>query len=103
MIRLKCLNENCEYCFQVSEKEFTDNPQYYERCLVCGSQLKVINVEEIVKLDIEKRVKENVDNWVKKFGWDYVLDLIASNKNNAVYRLYLEELKRRGFTIKGEE
>jgi hypothetical protein len=101
MIKLCCLNENCEYCFKVSEKEFTDNPQYYVRCLVCGSKIKVVNLEEVVKFDIENQIKENIDKWQKQFGWDYVIDLVKKYKDYyAVGRLYLKELKRRGFTIR---
>lgn len=101
MIKLRCLNKICEYCLEVSEKEFTDNPQYYVRCLVCGSQLKVVNLEEVIKFDIETQIKENIDKWIKLYGYDYVIDLINKYKDYyAVGRLYLEELKRRGFTIK---
>jgi hypothetical protein len=103
MIKLRCLNEICEYCLEVSEKEFTDNPQYYVRCLVCGSQLKVVNLEEVIKFDIETQIKENIDKWIKLYGYDYVIDLIKKYKDYyAVGRLYLKELKRRGFTIKKE-
>jgi len=101
MIKLRCLNENCEYCIEVSEKEFLDNPQYYTNCIICQSKFKVVNLEEVIKFDIEKQIKENIDKWQKLYGWDYVIDLVKKYKDYyAVGRLYIAELEKRGFKIK---
>jgi len=99
MIRLKCLNEVCEYEFEVSEKEFVENIKYYERCFVCGSQLKVTNLEEIIEWDLYKRAEAYINKWVAEIGWDNVLDMLARNKNQATYRIYKEILNKKGFKL----
>jgi hypothetical protein len=102
MIKLKCLNPDCNYVYQVTPAELEDNPQYHDKCLICGSRLKVDNVEEIVKLDIEKRIANYVSQWLKELGGDETLSLIQRHKNQATYRLYIKELRKRGFIIKNE-
>jgi hypothetical protein len=102
MIKLQC--KLCKFSFEVSEKEFMEFPEAYKHCYIsCGGENEVLNLEEIVKLDIEKQITANIDKWVKLYGWDYVIDLVKKYKNYyAIGRLYVEELKKRGFTLKGE-
>jgi hypothetical protein len=104
MIRLKCINENCEFTYEVTESELQNNPQYHKSCMMCGSLLQVDNLSEIVEMEVTKQVKENIDKWVKQYGWDYVIDLVKKYKDDyAVGRLYVEELSRRGFKLKEKE
>ena len=102
MIRLHCLNENCEYEFEVSEKELLENSKYYERCLMCNSKLQVAkeSIKEIVKKDLYIQAEEYISKWQKEYGWDFVLDLIKNNDNQACARIYKDILRKRGFTIK---
>jgi len=102
MIKLMCVNEVCKYSYQVSENELKEYGQYHKNCLICGSQLKITqeSLDEVVKLDIEQRVKENIDKWLKEIGGDETLSLIQRNKNQACYRLYKEEMIKRGFIVK---
>jgi hypothetical protein len=105
MIRLKCINEKCGFSYEISENEIKEYGQYHTKCLICGSKLEIAkeSLEKIINTDLETKIKENIDKWVKKFGWDYVIDLVKKYKDYyAVGRLYVEELKRRGFNIKGE-
>ena len=102
MIKLVCVNEVCGYSYQVSENELKEYGQYHKQCLICGSKIKVAkeSLDEIVKLDIEQRVKENIDKWLVEIGGDETLSLIQRNKNQACYRLYKAEMIKRGFIVK---
>jgi hypothetical protein len=103
MIKLKCLNGDCNFIYSVSEKEFIEYGQnYHKNCILCGSKLKVDNIEEIIKQDIYKRAEEYIDKWVAEIGWDNTIDLIKRNSNQACYRIYKEILEKRGFKLKGE-
>jgi hypothetical protein len=98
LIKLKCLNENCEYCFEVSEAELRDNPQYYERCLVCGSKLKVEKecLKEIVKKDLYQQAEEYLNKWFGEMGIEGTLEMIEKFKEQPTYRIYQDLLRKRG-------
>jgi hypothetical protein len=101
MIRLKCSNKSCAYCYSISVKEFEEyKDTYHNFCMICGSKLEVTNLEEIVAKDIYKRAEEYINKWVADLGWDRTLDLIEKNKDQACYRIYKEILEKRGFKIK---
>lgn len=100
MIKLKCSNISCNYIYEVTQKELEDNPQYHRACLICGSKLQVDNLEEIVRLDVEQRVKDYVDLWFRTLGADYTLEMIERHRDLAVYRLYKDEIERRGLKLK---
>jgi hypothetical protein len=102
MIKLVCINENCKYSYQVSENELKEYGQYHKQCLICGSKIEVAkeSLDEIVKLDIEERVKNNVSEWFAELGIEGTIELIERNKALAVYRLYKAEIEKRGFKIK---
>lgn len=103
MIRLKCSNPSCAYCYSVSPKELEEYGKIYHNiCMMCGSKLDVVNLEEIIKLDIYKRAEEYINIWVLEMGWDRTLDLISRNKNQVCYRIYKEILEKRGFKLKGD-
>jgi hypothetical protein len=100
MIRLKCINENCGYSYEVSENEIKEYGQYHTKCLICGSKLQVTNLEEIVEKDLETQVKENLDKWFKELGIEATIEMCERNSNNVCYRLYKTELEKRGFKLK---
>lgn len=101
MIKLKCQNPSCAYCYSVSPKELEEYGKLYHNiCMICGKRLDVVNLEEIIKKDIETKVKEYVDLWFKTLGIEYTLEMIERNKNQACYRFYKTELLRRGFKLK---
>lgn len=102
LIHLKCLNPDCYFNYEVTEKELIDNPQYHKNCLICGSKLDFTeeSIEEIVKNNIYERAENYVKQWVSEIGWDNVLDLISRNKNQSCYKIYKEILEKRGFKLK---
>jgi hypothetical protein len=102
MIRLICVNDDCKYSYDVSEKELTEYSGYHKKCLICGSQLKVTqeSLNEIVGKDLYTQANELLDKWVKEIGWDNTIDLIKRHKEQPCYRIYKDILKKRGFNIK---
>jgi hypothetical protein len=95
MIKLDCVK--CHYSFEVSDKEFMEHHSLYIGCfLQCGGENKIINFEEIISLDIERKVKMNIDKWFNTLGIEGTVELIERNKEYAISRLYEEELRRRG-------
>ena len=96
MIKLKCLNPDCNYIYQVSPAELEDNPQYHKSCIICGSKIKVDNVEEIVKFDLEKRAEEYLNIWINTLGLEGALELVEKHKDEAIGRIYIELLRKRG-------
>jgi hypothetical protein len=100
IIKFSC-NKHCAD-FTKDEMEIIYQGQSFNYCAFCGEKLQIQNLEEIVTLDIEIRVRNNIDKWFREIGVDNTIDLIKRNKGYACARLYLDELKRRGFTIKGE-
>lgn len=101
MIKLKCSNENCAFTYSVSEKELEEYGEHYHTfCMICGSKLQVINLEEIVANDVEQKVKEYIDLWFRTLGIEYTIEMIERHKDLAVYRLYKAEIEKRGFKIK---
>jgi hypothetical protein len=102
MIKLICINPDCGYSYQVSKKELENYGQYHKTCLLCKSQLKVDNLEEIVRVDIDTEIRNNVDTYIKIFGIEGAWELIERNKNQACARLYFEEFKRRGIDLNGK-
>jgi predicted ATP-dependent endonuclease of OLD family len=100
MIKLRCSNKLCDYCYQVSEKELQENSTYHSHCLICGSLLEVTNLEEIIKTGLTERVKEYIDKYFKEIGLEATLEMVERNRNQSCFRLYKEELERRGFKLK---
>ena len=94
MIKLKC--QHCKYEYSVSEEELRDNGELHRYCFVCGGLIEVINLEEIIRKDIDTEVKDNVDIWFRQLGIEYTIELIFRHKELAVFRLYEQELKKRG-------
>lgn len=96
MIQLRC--KYCLYSFKISEQEFLNNPDLYKFCFVrCGGENEVTNLEEVIETDIEKTVKSNIDKWGRELGIEGCIELIERHSNYAIQRLYLQELKRRGW------
>jgi len=101
MINLICSNENCKFTYSVSEKEFEEYGKiYHSNCIICGSKLKINNLQEIMKKDLYQRAEDYINKWVAEIGWDRTIDLIKNNKDQACYRIYKEILEKKGFKIK---
>jgi len=103
MIKLKCINVDCAYSYEVSEKELEEYGEtYHSKCLICGSKLEVAqgSITELVKFELFKRAEGHLNNWLLQIGWDNTLDLIQRHKNQACYRIYREILEKRGFKLK---
>jgi hypothetical protein len=86
--------------FTKDELELIYQKQSFNYCSFCGGKLHIQNLVEIVKQDIDTKVRANIDKWFKEVGVDNTIDLIKRNKEQACARLYFDELKRRGFNIK---
>lgn len=102
MIKLICVNAECKFSYEVSEKELTEYPGYHKNCLVCGSKLEVAkeSLNEIVEKDLYTQANELLDKWVKEIGWDNTIDLIKRHIDQPCYRIYKDILGKRGFKIK---
>ena len=97
------INFKCKKCgneIHIPEEEIDNIDKNVIFCEFCGDKMEIINLEEIVKKDINTKIKGNINKWVNLIGWDNVIDLIQRNKEQACYRLYKEELERRGFKLK---
>ena len=96
MIRLKCSNEYCNYCYQISEKEMLDNAHYHHKCIICHSKLMVDNVEELLAQDIEQQAEENLQQYITEYGLEGAIELIERSPLNGVRGLYMRKLRERG-------
>jgi len=101
IIKFTCIK--CGNNFTKDELELIYQGQSFNYCAFCGGKLHIENLVEIVKQDIDTRVRANIDKWFREIGVDNTIDMIKRNKNQACARLYFDELKRRGFTIKEDE
>jgi hypothetical protein len=100
MIRLICSNKKCAYTYSVSDDEFRMNGKYHSHCLLCGCKNELNNLEEIVASDLDQKVKDNVDTYIKMLGIEGAWELIERNKEHVCSKLYFAELKRRGINLK---
>jgi len=96
-IKFSC-SKNCAN-FTKSEEQLRVE-KVITHCPFCGQKLTIQNLEEVVLLDCEIKIKEYIDLWASIIGWDNTLDLILKHKEEAIGRLYVAELNRRGFKIK---
>ena len=103
MVKLKCQNPACNYLYEITKKELENNPQYHRTCIVCGSQLKVDNLAEIVEKDLQTQAELYINKWIKELGAEGCIELVERNKNTACYRIYKDILEKRGFKLKGEK
>jgi hypothetical protein len=70
-------------------------------CPFCGEKLHIQNLNDVVASDMNKQVKEYIDKWFKELGIEGTIELVERNKDQAAcYRLYKEELEKRGFKVK---
>jgi hypothetical protein len=103
MIKLKCSNDKCAFTYSVSEGEFEEYAKtYHSFCMICGAKLDVVNLEEIVRTDIDTEIRDNVSMWFRTLGIEYTLEMIERHKDLAVYRLYKAEIERRGLKLSPE-
>jgi hypothetical protein len=98
LIKLEC--RHCGEIIEVEEINLIQEPEMYRNCPLCSYKMEVVNLDELVKFDVETQIKMNINKWLKELGGDETLSLIQRNKNQACYRLYKEEMIRRGFIVK---
>jgi len=96
MIKLKCSNDQCQYCYEITEKELLDNGHYHKTCLMCGSLLAVANLEEIVEQDLDQQAENYLKQWFNTLGLEGTRQLIENSPHNGVRDMYLKKLKERG-------
>jgi len=95
-IKLEC--KQCHYSYEVIEYEFIENTFMHKYCyLRCGGENEIINLEEVLTTDIETTIKNNIIKWGRELGIEGCIELIERNNTYAIQRLYLQELKRKGW------
>ena len=92
IIKLKCTNDKCDYCYEVPEEDLKGARQ---KCLICGSLLKVTedSLKEVVQRDLYASAEAYISGWVAQNGWDWTLDLIQRNRSQPAFQIYKEILK----------
>ena len=81
--------------FEKTEEEL-QNEKVITHCPFCGEKLHILNLEEVVKKDIDTEVKDNLKKWFNELGIEGTIELIERHDNLAVQRLYKQELRKRG-------
>jgi len=100
MIKLRCSNPKCQYKYKITPDELKDNGELHTHCLFCGFKIEVTNLSEVIDRDLNIQIKQYIDKWIKSEGIEGCIELVERNKNQACYRLYKEELEKRGFKVK---
>jgi uncharacterized phage-associated protein len=77
-----------------------NNKHWFEVHVDEGEKLHIVNLQEIVSADIETKVSEYIDKMLKELGIEGAWELVERNREQACYRLYISEFKRRGISIK---
>lgn len=95
MIKLRCGNQECAYCYEVTEKELQDNPQYHVSCPMCGSLL-IVKLEDIVAHDLDQQAEAYLKKWFRELGLEGTVELIERSPRNKVRELYMKKLKEKG-------
>jgi uncharacterized protein YuzB (UPF0349 family) len=97
IIKFYC-NNHCGD-FTKDELELIYQKQSFRYCAFCGEKLIIENLTEIVQQDTKIKVRNNINTWFNEIGVDNTIDLVKRNKNQPCAKLYLDELKQRGFNI----
>ena len=98
MVKLKC--KHCKYEYAITEAEIIEDGILHKYCFLCGGEIEVLNLNEIMEKDLYKRAEEYITKWTAEFGLEGCIELVERNKNQACYRIYKEILEKRGFKIK---
>lgn len=96
MIKLKCCNDICDYCYEVTEGELLENSSYHKSCMICGSKMIVDNVEEIIAQGVEEQAEENLQQYLNEYGIEGAIELIERSPKNGARDLYMKKLRERG-------
>jgi hypothetical protein len=96
MIKLKCQNCDCQYCYEITEKELLDNEHCHRKCLICGSKLIIANLSELVAQDLDYQAENYLNQWIKEMGMEGAVELIERSPRNGVRDMYMRKLKERG-------
>ncbi len=97
LIKLKCINDQCFYSYEVTQKEFMDNSQYHKNCLICGSILVVTNLPEIIA---EDWIERSLEKSFKEIGIEATIEFVEKRKDQPIYKWYKRALENRGFKLK---
>jgi hypothetical protein len=95
IIQFSC--DNGHY-FEKDEIELIIEKQSNRYCW-CGNKLHLKNLDNIVKLDIERRIKNNLNKWFVESGIEATIELLERNEKYPITKLYIEELKKRGLKV----
>ena len=98
MIKLKC--KSCEYQYEISEAELKDNGELHKSCFLCGGEIEVSNLKEIITSDLYTQAEEYLNLYSQIFGLEGCIEILERNKEQACYRIYKDILIKRGFNLK---
>jgi len=98
MIKLQC--KHCKYQYEITEAELKDDGELHRYCLMCGGEIEVLNLKEIVEQDLYKQAEAYLKKWIKEMGIEGCIELIERNNDQACYRIYKDILEKRGFKLK---
>lgn len=94
MIKFIC--KKCGNTFEKEEFEIIEQGQSFRFCAYCGNKLSIENLSDVVKDDLDKRVKNNLNRYMNTLGIEGTIELVERNKNIACTRLYIDLLKEKG-------
>jgi hypothetical protein len=100
MIKLQCQNPKCKYKYEVTEAEILNDGELHKYCFLCGGEVIILNLDEIVEMDIYKKADNYLNRWFGELGIEGTIEMLERNKNNACYRIYAEILLKKGFKLK---
>jgi len=98
MIHLLCTH--CKYEYDITPDELKEDGELHSFCFICRGKIEVTNLSEVIDRDLNIQIKQYIDKWIKSEGIEGCIELVERNKNQACYRLYKEELEKRGFKVK---
>jgi len=97
-IKFYCDNHCAD--FTKTEEQLIEQGQGFTHCAFycafCGEKLHIQNLDEIVKLDIEKRAEEYLTKGFNEIGIEATVELVERNKDQATYKIYKQILQKKG-------
>lgn len=94
IIQFRCTQ--CENTFDKEEFEILEQGQSFRFCDICGGKISIINLNEILKDDLDKRVKINLNRYMSQLGIEGCIEMVQRNQNLPCTRLYINILKEKG-------
>jgi DNA-directed RNA polymerase subunit RPC12/RpoP len=87
--------KQCGNIFDKEEFELIQQGQSFRFCAYCGGKISIKNLDDILKDDLDKRVRNNLDRYMKELGIEGCIELIERNKDIPCARLYIDILKEK--------